>query len=265
VTYALARIWLVAVFTIGLLAAFQVVEIDYASTHNGLNLWPSWSHWLGTNSAGQDIVARTLAACGQMVSNIVPGAILAMTLGFSFGMLSGLAINSKADIFLTWLMDVLESLPSALMLIALSLSLAHLPFARALILGFVFWPNVARHVRTRVASLVDQAFVLSARGLGMSTAAIALGQVLPNLWPPIRVQMFMCFLACLDGDLILGFIGLPGSVKPSFGGMIAEGLYNALFWNFNTLLVGLGLVGCTLASLVCVIRRLQSNSNLSML
>jgi ABC-type dipeptide/oligopeptide/nickel transport system permease subunit len=265
VTYALARIWLVAVFTLGLLAAFHVFEIDYASTHHGLNLSPNWLHWLGTNSAGQDVAARTLAACGQLVRNIVPGAILAMILGFSLGMLSGLSINSKFDVSLTWLMDVLESLPSTLMLIALSLSLSHIPFARALILGLVFWPNVARHVRTRTASLADQTFVLGARGLGLSSTAIALGQVLPNLWPSIRVQVFMCFLACLDGDLILGFIGLPGSVKPSFGGMIAEGLYNALFWNFNTLLVGLGLVGCTLASLVCVIRHLQSNSKLSML
>src|SRR5712692_10917274 len=136
----------------------------------------SWTHPMGTDNAGRDILARVLS--GGQISLMVAliSTLVSLVIGVSYGALAGY-VGGRIDDVMMRVVDVLYSLPYVIIVIVLLAllpartptgQLAELFFA----LGAVSWLTMARIVRGQVMSLKHQDFVLAARATGVSTPKI---------------------------------------------------------------------------------------------
>lgn len=179
-------------------------------------------HWLGTDSMGRDLWSRLV--WGIRVS--MGTGLVAMALSVAMGTLIGLVAGyyrSWVDRFLSWLMQVLWSLPSVLLVLAFSLALGKGWWQVMLAIGLTMWVDVARMVRGQVLALREREFMLAARMLGLSDWSQMIHQLLPNLYKPLMVMASSVFGSAILLESGLGFLGLGVQPPvPSLGMMLKE-------------------------------------------
>jgi peptide/nickel transport system permease protein len=148
--------------------------------------------------------------------------LLAVCLGTTVGLTAGF-YRSWVDSLLSWLMQVLWSLPSVLLVLALSLALGKGWWQVLLAIGLTMWVDVARVVRGQVLALREREFVLAARMMGMSSLHLMWVQILPNLAKPLMVMASSVFGSAILLEAGLGFLGLGVQPPiPSLGMMLRE-------------------------------------------
>ena len=188
----------------------------------------SWTHPMGTDNAGRDILARVLS--GGQISLMVAlmATLVSLVIGVSYGALAGY-LGGRVDDLMMRIVDVLYSLPYVIIVIVLLAllpaktpagQLAQLFFA----LGAVSWLTMARIVRGQVLSLKNQDFVLAARATGVSTPRIVFRHLIPNVLGPVIVYATLTVPTVMLSEAFLSFLGL--GVRPprvSWGSLAAEG------------------------------------------
>jgi len=188
----------------------------------------SWTHPMGTDNAGRDILARVLS--GGQISLMVAliSTLVSLVIGVSYGAIAGY-VGGRVDDLMMRIVDVLYSLPYVIIVIVLLAllpaktptgQLAELFFA----LGAVSWLTMARIVRGQVMSLKNQDFVLAARATGVSTQKIIFRHLVPNALGPVIVYATLTVPTVMLSEAFLSFLGL--GVRPprvSWGSLAAEG------------------------------------------
>lgn len=163
---------------------------------------PSAAHPLGVDPLYRDELARL--AAGGRVSLLI--ALAATTLATLVGLLVGVgAATAKrlgagwADGALMRFTDVMLAFPF-LLLVTLVGVLAQRTDVTTIVvvLGLTGWTGLARVVRARATTVLEQDFVLSARAMGASALRIGVRHVLPNVAPTA-----LAFAAALAGSMIL--------------------------------------------------------------
>ena len=159
---------------------------------------PSWTHWMGTDALGRDLLVRMLL--GGAISLIIglSSAAIALVIGVTVGMTAGY-LGGRIDGLLMRTVDVLYGLPYLLLVILLRMALVDrmagilgktgIPqpetLANLLVLlvgiGAVSWLTMSRVIRSQVMSLRHQPFVEAARAMGAGTPRILLRHMMPNL------------------------------------------------------------------------------------
>src|SRR5438552_3181836 len=147
---------------------------------------PGGAHPLGTDTLGRDVWARL--AYGARTSLFVGG--LAMTLSLGIGVTVGLVggyFGGAVDTALMWLVDLVLTMPTLLLLIVLATVLPPSLLTIPLVIGVVGWTTFARTVRGEVLSLRERDYLLAARALGASHARIIVRHLLPGVLPGVVV------------------------------------------------------------------------------
>jgi peptide/nickel transport system permease protein len=182
---------------------------------------PSAEHWMGTDSLGRDIWARTVY--GARVSMFVglSVAILSVTIGLAIGLFVGYFRWVEAIVMR--LMDGLMAIPSILLAIALvSLTGASVGIVIvAIVIPEI--PRVVRLVRAIVLSAREQPYVEAAVAGGARTWKVLWRHILPPCIPPLIVQAtYICASAILV-EAALSFLGAgtPPEI-PTWGNMISS-------------------------------------------
>lgn len=184
---------------------------------------PSESHLLGTDQAGRDVFARLLY--GARVSLLVGfgSQLLSLVLGIVFGLVAGF-YRGWVDTLISRFMEVLQSFPSLLFIIVLSVSLGPGLVTAYIALGIVGWASVARIVRGQTLSLREAEYVEGARAVGASAGRIIFKHVLPGAMPSLIVIYSIGVGGAIIGEATLSFLGLGVMPPtPSWGQMIADG------------------------------------------
>jgi peptide/nickel transport system permease protein len=201
------------------IAPYSPYDLDVATMLKG----PSWSHWLGTDEVGRDVLSRTIYAARISVTV----AIVAVGVGFSVGTAIGILsayIGGVTDLALMRLMELLFSFPAILLAVILMASLGTSTLNAMLAIGIIFIPGFARLARASTMAVLRQSYIDAAKTVGMSDLRIVVREILPNVLVPSIVEAMAAFAYAILLESALSFLGLGAQPpEPSWGNMINIG------------------------------------------
>ena len=193
----------------------------------------SSTHWFGTNLIGQDILQRALfgTATAYEVGLIV--TLSSTLLGTVLGAMAGWYHHGWLDEVILWLTGVLDSIPFYLFAAAVAFALQGHVWAMHLAMIVTFWTTTARIVRGEVMRIKQREFIEAARAIGIPGPKIVFRHVLPNTFHILLVQASIVFVAAINTEVILSFLGLGIQDGVSWGLMIAESSQEVLAGHFG--------------------------------
>lgn len=185
------------------------------------------TYWLGTDKAGRDMLSRLLFGTRISLSIGFISVLISLAVGITLGAIAGF-FGGLADNIVMWIMTVVWSIPSIMLVIAISLALQSKGLWVAFVaVGLTTWVEVARVVRGQIMSIKEKTFVEAARALGLSNTRIIFRHILPNLIGPLIVIATANFASAILIEAGLSFLGLGVQPPmPSWGMMINEGFHS---------------------------------------
>jgi peptide/nickel transport system permease protein len=211
-------------------------DIDFKAKLKG----PSWSHPLGTDDLGQDLLARMLYGGRISMAVGIAAMLIAISIGTAVGAISGF-MGGAVDHTLMRITDMFLALPGLPLLLLIvylfrdSLRKMFGPEAGVFILivaviGGLRWMQVARLVRAQFLSLREKEFVESARSLGARPIRQVIRHILPNSMGPVIVAATIDVAAAIIAESTLSFLGLgfPPDI-PTWGRILFDAKDNLDF------------------------------------
>ena len=169
--------------------------------------FPNATHWLGTDDLGRDILSRIIYGTRVSLTVGVSAVSLALIVGGTLGILAGY-YKGWVDTLIMRLADVLLSIPSILLAIAIVASLGSSLRNLIIAIGIANIPNFARVVRSGVISVNEQEYIEAADALGANNLRIIFKHIIPNIMSPIIIQASIGIATAILSAVGLGFIGL---------------------------------------------------------
>jgi peptide/nickel transport system permease protein len=180
------------------------------------------TYYLGTDIYGRDLLSRLILGVRVSLSVGLMAVLISMVIGVGLGAIAGY-FGGKVDAAISWFMNVIWSLPSLLLVIAISFALGKGFWQIFIAVGLSTWVDVARLVRGQVMALKQVEFVEAAKALGFSNGRIIVKHILPNIAGPILVVASANFASAILLETGLSFLGFGAQPPmPSWGTMIKE-------------------------------------------
>lgn len=173
---------------------------------------PDSIHWLGTDQLGRDVASRLIYGARYSLFLACTISILEGVIGLFFGLFIGWYQGRAEKIFL-WFANIISAFPSFLLSLATVGILGQGIGNLILSIVVIEWIFYARIVVNLVKTAKEEAFVMTARMMGLSTWHILKTHILPFIYKPILVMLLMNI-----GNIILmisGFSFLGIGVQPS--------------------------------------------------
>jgi peptide/nickel transport system permease protein len=217
---------LAVLVVIVLMSVFAPVMAPYDPLAQGVGpalQRPSLEHWAGTDSFGRDLMSRIIYGARIALVVGVVSVALAMLIGVSLGLAAGY-YGGWLDIVVMRVMDGLFAFPIIILAIAMMaiMGFGVLNVIIAVAVGFI--APFARVTRADVLAVKEEPYVEAARLAGVSSPAVIIRHVLPNVMAPIIVQAALRVSGAIITESGLSFLGLgPPPPNPVWGSMIAEG------------------------------------------
>jgi peptide/nickel transport system permease protein len=221
---------------------------DFLAVDRGI----SWSHLLGTDELGRDMLSRILAASrtGCLVATLATG--ISVALGMTLGALAGY-YGGIVDGVISRLIDFVQAFPYLLLAVfadatigpwiahrlsgkgALQSSLTIQYIVVVASLGLVLWGGPARLIRGELLSLREREFVVAARAEGAKPWWVIRKHLIPNAAGPLIVSASLNFGGALLLEAALAFLGI-GIQPPAadLGAMINQNLSQ---WRYDPRLI----------------------------
>jgi len=231
--YGMSGLVVVTIFLIvALLVWSGLLGQSWSDVSGGSREGVSVNHWFGTNLLGQDILQRTLFGTATAFEIGLTVTICSAILGTIMGALAGWYRDSWLDEVILWLKGVLDSIPFYLFAAAVAFALQGRPGAMHLAMIMTFWTTTARIIRGEVIRIKQREFIDAARTIGLPDPAIVFRHVLPNTFHVLLVQSTIVFVAAINTEVILSFLGLGIQDGVSWGLMLAESSQEVLAGHF---------------------------------
>lgn len=177
---------------------------------------------LGSDKYGRDILSRLIIGTRISLSVGLITVAISLTIGIILGALAGY-FRGKTDTAIMWLINVIWSIPTLLLVFAITLLLGKGFWQVFIAVGLTMWVNVARLVRGQVLAARELQYVEAARVLGFSHLRTIRRHILPNILGPVLVIAASNFAAAIVIEAGLSFLGVGVQPpQPSWGLMIKE-------------------------------------------
>lgn len=222
--FRLAVVWLVLVSVMALIGRYLPFIADPNERNaDAIAQGPSWSHWFGTASFGQDVFARVIE--GSRISLFVGFMVttIGIVVGGALGLFSGY-YKGWFDSAVRLVISVTLSIPALLLVIFIVVVRSQSLWNVILAVSLLAIPALARIVRASTLQVADRDFVKAAQVLGNRRLSILFREVLPNVMPTLVSFAFLTFGIILVAESSLAFLALSvESPSITWGSIIGEG------------------------------------------
>ncbi len=224
--YALASIGLgVVVFWLAVMAVAPLIApYSYRAVDLTIHLLPpSFSHPLGTDELGRDVLSRVI--WGARIS--LPTGFVVVAIGSLIGVLYGAVaafVGGKIEEAMMRVTDLFLCFPPLILAMAIAAALGVGWTNTIIAMVVVWWPKYARVSRSLVLVQRSLEYVEAARVMGFGPSRIVLRHIMPNTLGPLTTLVTLDVGNALITFAGLGFLGL-GVVPPApeWGAMVSEG------------------------------------------
>jgi peptide/nickel transport system permease protein len=203
----------------------EVVGPSYAAPAWG---WPS--RWFGTDLFGHSVFWKLFYGTRIALELMVVTSIISLSIGIFLGTVAGY-FGGLIDNLIIWLYSTVSSVPWILLVIALATVLQSYDTLHQylggvvtdiLALGLTDWVGICRLIRGEVLKVRDLDYVTAAKALGLPRRRIIARHVLPNVLHLAIITFSLGAVSYVQVEVVLAFLGLGVSNKPSWGRMIDD-------------------------------------------
>ena len=217
--------------------------LTWARADGGRHLTPA--AWFGLDFQGHSVLYRTLYAARTALLITILTSVLSLSIGTALGLTAGY-LGGWVDDLITWVYSVVNTIPWLLLVIAVTYVLTQnanldeapapagriVTFLRDLLptdlliviaaLGLTDWVGLCRLIRGETIKLRDSDLVAAGRAAGLSEARILFRHILPNVSHLIIVTFTLGAVGYLQVEVVLAFLGIGVTSKPSWGRMVDD-------------------------------------------
>jgi peptide/nickel transport system permease protein len=184
---------------------------------------PTFSHWLGTDNMGRDVLSRLIYGTQDslMVGLVAVG--VASVIGMTLGLLSGY-FSGWLDTIVMRIIDALMTIPAIILALVFAAVLGGGMKNVMIAVGIAMMPSYCRLMRGQVLSAKENDSVVAAHVVGGSDVRIMFSHILPNCLPPLIVLITLNLGSAILAEASLSFLGVGITPPtPTWGGMIYDG------------------------------------------
>lgn len=233
---------IVLVFLLSMLAPFIAPFDPNDINVKAILLEPSMQHWMGTDGLGRDVLSRMLhgGRISLLVGLVAVG--ISTAIGIILGAIAGF-YRGWIDTFIMRLVDVMLSIPSFFLILAVIAFLTPSIINIMIVIGLTSWMGVTRLVRAEFLSLNEREFVTASRTLGAKDTRLIFTHLLPNSLTPIIVSAVLGVAGAVLMESGLSFLGLGVQApQASWGNILTDGKEYIQFAWWLSLFPGLAIL-----------------------
>jgi peptide/nickel transport system permease protein len=200
------------------IAPYDPLEIRYES----MLAAPSWTHWMGTDSFGRDVLSRIVYGSRTAMLVGFISSFVGATLGLLIGVWSAYA-GGTTDSLVQRVLDILMSFPLIVLALAIVSVLGTGVGNVILAITIPMIPRCARVVRSSALALRELPYIDAARALGFKPSRIILRHMLPNVMAPYLILITAFMGQAILTEASLSFLGLGVQEPTSAWGLMLQG------------------------------------------
>ncbi len=219
-TFGLVLLLVMAVtgLTANLIAPYSPTANDFSAMMEA----PSWTHLLGTDQFGRDLLSR-----------IIYGARTAMIVGLSSALIGGVVglvlgvgsayFGGRTDLLMQRVFDVLMAFPLIIMALAVVAIFGTGVQNVIVAITVPLIPRCARVVRSSALAIRDVPYVDAARALGFGHVRIILCHMVPNVMAPFLIMVTAFVGQAILAEASLSYLGLGVQEPVPAWGLMLQG------------------------------------------
>lgn len=243
--FALISLAIIVLYAlIALLAKCQWIASPWDVEVGSAYASPSFSNLsllLGTDIFGRSVFYKVLHGTRIAMSVGLVTSLISIPIGVVFGALAGY-FGGKIDECIVWLYTTLSSIPSIMLLIAVTYVLGKGITAVYIALGSTSWIGLARLIRGEFIKHKEREYVLAAESIGASHGKRIFSHILPNVMHIVIINLSLQFQTAIKMEVILSYLGLGVQGQPSWGVMIDDAkleLARGYWWQLSAATVAM--------------------------
>ncbi len=243
---AVVLIVILASFVGPALLPYSPLTMDLANSY----LAPTWTHPLGTDNLGRDVLTRVVLAGRTDLTLTFVTVFVAVVVGLFAGTVSAY-FAGMLDAILMRIVDLMLVFPDFMLGLALVVFLGPSLLNVILVLAITRFPRYARLIRGTVLGNKEQEYILASRMVGTPDRKIILRHILPNSITPIIVYCTLDLGSIITSLAGLSFLGVGIQPPTPDWGLMLTNARNNLFrapWTaiFPGLAISLTVIGFNL-------------------